>query len=199
MGVVSPIGRPDVLAVVKKDKAHRPRPAPALTTEFAIALEKKANDLASPRGIRLYAALFPLLTLTSLHFADIRFVEDIWLTNAALRGISCNSKGENGALMNWATPLAGLSTPITEWYKPLFKHCDHVRSETGQLHPLSPNVHTGWEIDLYRGATFAVAQSRLPYMECVLGSQNQPINTRFETGPLRARTNCGFRTNTGED
>ena len=102
IGVVFPIDRPAILDVVNKDKARKPKSAPVLKAEFALALGKKANGPDSPGGIRLYDSLFTLSTLTSLRFGDVRYVKDVWLTNTALCGISTNSKDRAGDELGYA-------------------------------------------------------------------------------------------------
>ena len=121
VGVVFPYGHPDITEAISAHKASVPKSAPHLNTEFAIALEKLTNDTSSPIDLQLYASLFTLLALTSLRFGDARLVKDMWVPNTSLGGLGINNKENAGALMNWATPLLGLHSPGSDWYKPLLK------------------------------------------------------------------------------
>ena len=153
-----------------------------MKTEFFRALEKKANGPDAPGGVRLYASLSTFLSLTSLRFGDVRCVRDIWVNNTALCGISTSSKDKGGALANWATPLAGLVAPATEWWKPLTRHWARIIPETGRSHSLAPHVNAGWEVDINLDETIAAAHAQVSRTEAVLGFKNQRIYIRLEIG-----------------
>ena len=138
-----PIDHPSLLAVVNGVKRHTPKSATVLKTEFVVSLGKKANGSEAPGGIRLYASLFALLTVTSLRFGDVRAARDIWVTKSALGGISINSRDNAGALMNWDTPSAGLVSPKTERYVPLWRHWARVGPGSGMFRASFPHVNSG--------------------------------------------------------
>ena len=96
LGAEFPIDHPAIRAIINRNKRHAPKSAPALKTEYAAALETKANDSESPGGICLYASVFTLLPATSLMFGDVRAVQEVWVANTDLRGISTESKDKAG-------------------------------------------------------------------------------------------------------
>ena len=97
------------------------------------------------------------------------FSKMLWISSTALCGLSLNNKDKSGALMNWDTPLLGLSEAGPEWYTPLMKHWGKIKSEKVDLRALSPHVDSERNVDLGRIANNGVVQAQLSKIEEFLG------------------------------
>ena len=130
------------------------------------------NDKESPSGFRLYGALFTLLALTSLRFGDTRKAQALWSLDTALCGLSVNNKDRPWRLMNWATPLLGIS-PKSKWFGPVVKFWNRTKPKDGKgIRSLFPHVCPGRKIDYEPAASYGVAMGRLSALGAELGFPN---------------------------
>ena len=92
--------------------------------------------------MRLYYALFTMLSFTSLRFGDTRWAQALWLSDTALCGASICNKNKTGQIINWATPLIGPGAK-TRWYEPIIKFWPNVQPKGGKSEGLFPNMPPG--------------------------------------------------------
>ena len=129
-GFQRPLSRPAVFsASIYPKTIERPR-APLLPFGFVLSLEKTASDSEQNPGLRLYCALFFLMTMASLRFCKTRDVLRLWPTKTAVCGVSINHKDAGGALMSRATPREGMKSN-RRWFRITATHWDKVKPDDG--------------------------------------------------------------------
>ena len=169
LGGTFPTSRPTVLAAVACKRKRAVRTDPPLCTEFALALERRAADKEVLASERLYCALFSLRTLTSLRFGDTQQTASITRTSTALCGPGLNNKDRSSDLVNWATPLSGL-TGDPEWRKPIVRHWEKIKpTESDKFRSLLPHINAEGRVVYDRDASFGSAQSQLSRIGSDLG------------------------------
>ena len=155
--------RPDTRAVIKH--------APIAPFELMLGMGEIANNRLTPEGLRLYAAIFSLMSLASLRFSDLREVLDFWVSDSAVCGRSVDQKDKHGALMTWATPALGLSGS-TEWTLPILSFWNNrtAKKADGAFIPLFPAVSKDWCI-LPMAGTSGGVQPCLARVELFMGRE----------------------------
>ena len=97
LGIEWPLTYPGVYVASLKPKLVKEGQAPLPPYEFVLALEKAADSTKENPGIRLFAALFSLMTFASLRYCDALDVQYLWKTSTAICGISINHKDSGGS------------------------------------------------------------------------------------------------------
>lgn len=134
-------------------------PIPLMPLPLIMAMEKTAAPNANPTGLRVYCALFRLMSFASLRFPDLRQVVDNWVSNSAICGLSVNQKAKNGDLTQWATPKMGIA--LTGFRESLaLRYWGKIIPREGRMARLSPYVDKACEIDSHRKATNGAASLR---------------------------------------
>ena len=122
MGIDFPTSHPGVIAATRSMNTKSVKHAPPIPLDFIRKVEEYASDPELAWGLRVFCSLICLLVYASLRYADTSSVFKLWKTETAICGLSVNSKDKNGDVMNWATPITGISS--CDWSYPLFKILD---------------------------------------------------------------------------
>ena len=168
LGLVLPIWHPGILAVVKKPRKSALHQAPPVPVEFIFALERIADAHEYPWGMRYYASMFVLMTMTSLRFCDTRDVVKVWVTETAICGVSVDHKTKNAEPTQWAAPKSGLVTDSL-WLAPIARLWKKISPADGHAVNMSPRADGEWNLVTRKVGTHGTAQAALLRLEEVTG------------------------------
>ena len=169
LGLDWSLTHPAVYVASLKSRLKMEKQAPLPPFEFVVALERAAANAKEDPGVRLYAAIFFLMTMASLRFCDLSDVQKLWKTKTAVCGISINHKDGGWALMNWATPRSGINTKGV-WFQIIDQFWCKIKPKSeDEFAPLFPRVTPEWIIDRKRPGTSGTVQAALTRLEGRLG------------------------------
>ena len=152
-----PLSHPAVLNAVRKGDMgpKQPKQAPMLPLELLRAIDDACRDESRPYGLRLYSALFMVMTMASLRFGDTKVVFFVWVSETALCGHSRDLKKKGRPIFTWAAPLAGVQG-MSCWARIVEQFWFSNPPLKGGYRALFPLVDTEWKVKNDQAASYHV-------------------------------------------